>query len=109
MNIYTDPYSKLKSINKSIVNKALTSASGVGGALIPQHLEQVVTNAVPRLSVELAVMTPKYDPQSLHEFNQLTALNAIGSAMGESSTTPTTQPTFTISTQMQECMWSVFQ
>ena len=40
-------------------------------------------------------MTPKYDSQSLHEFDQLTALNGIGAAMGESSITPTTQPTFT--------------
>jgi hypothetical protein len=82
--------------NKSLIQKALTGASGTGGAaLIPQHLEQIITNAVPRISPELAIMTPKYDAQSLHEFNQLTALNAIGAAMGESSVTPTTQPTFT--------------
>jgi hypothetical protein len=82
--------------NRSLIAKSLAGAAGTGGnALIPQHLEQVVTNAVPRLSPELAVMTPKFDNQSLHEFNQLTALNAIGAAMGEGSTTPTTQPTFT--------------
>ena len=80
--------------NKNMIRKALTSASGSAGALIAEHLEAVVTNAVPRISAELAVMTPKYDSQSSHSFDQLTALNGIGAAMGESSTTPTTQPTF---------------
>lgn len=89
-------FNKWAGENRSTIQKALAGASGANGAaLIPQHLEQIVTNAVPRISPELSVLTPKYDPQSLHEFNQLTALNNIGAAMGESSTTPTTQPTFT--------------
>lgn len=89
-------FNKWAGENRNLIQKALSGASGANGAaLIPQHLEQIVTNAVPRISPELAILTPKYDPQSLHEFNQLTALNAIGAAMGESSTTPTTQPTFT--------------
>ena len=91
-------YNRLMGENKSLIAKSLTSAAASGGALIPEHLEQTVTNAVPRISVELAVMLPKFDPQAVHSFNQLTALNGIGAAMGESSTTPTTQPTFTRNT-----------
>ena len=46
--------------NKNLIQKALTGAAGTGGAaLIPQHLEAIVTNAVPRISAELAIMTPK--------------------------------------------------
>lgn len=79
---------------KNLIQKALTSASGSGGALIPQHLEEVITNAIPRLSPALAMVSSEYDPQKLHEFNRLTALPSVGGAMGESATTPTTQPTF---------------
>ena len=88
-------FNKWAGEDRNLIQKALSGASGANGAaLIPQHLEQIVTNAVPRISPELSVLTPKYDPQSLHEYNQLTSLNAIGAAQGESSTTPTTQPTF---------------
>lgn len=88
-------FNKWAGENRNLIQKALSGASGANGAaLIPQHLEQIVTNAVPRISPELSILTPKYDPQSLHEFNQLVSLNNIGAAMGESSTTPTTQPTF---------------
>jgi hypothetical protein len=80
--------------NKSLLQKALTSAVNVGEALIPQHLEQVITNAIPRLSPTVAMMTPKFDNQKLHEFNRLVTLPGIGGAMGESAVTPTTQPLF---------------
>lgn len=87
-------YNRWAGENKNLISKALTSASGSGGALVPQHLEAIIANAVPRISPELAMVTPKYDAQSLHEFNRMTALGGIGGAMGESATTPTTQPTF---------------
>lgn len=87
-------YNRFAGENKNLISKALTSASGVGGALVPQHLEAIIANAVPRISPELAMVTPQYDAQSLHEFNRMTALGGIGGAMGESATTPTTQPTF---------------
>lgn len=80
---------------KNLIQKALTSASGSGSALIPEKLEEVITNAVPRLSPALALMSAEFDNQKLHEFNQLTSLPAGGGAMGESATTPTTQPSFT--------------
>ena len=86
-------YNRWAGENKNLISKALTSASGSGGALVPQHLEAIIANAVPRISPELAMVTPKYDAQSLHEFNRMTALGGIGGAMGESATTPTTQPT----------------
>jgi len=87
-------YNRWAGENKNLISKALTSASGSGGPLVPQHLEAIIANAVPRISPELAMVTPKYDAQSLHEFNRMTALGGIGGAMGESATTPTTQPTF---------------
>ena len=90
MNIYTDPYSKLKSINKSIVNKALTSASGVGGALIPQHLQQIITDTVIRLSPEMSVITPMKAKSNLYEFNRKTSLPFAGGSAGESSVIPAT-------------------
>lgn len=40
------------------------------------------------------MITPKFDSQKYHEFNRLTTLPAAGGAMGESATTPTTQPVF---------------
>lgn len=81
--------------NKSLIRKALDSTTGVGGALIPQKLEQVITNTVVQLSAELAVVNPRFDNQKLHEFNQITALPSAGGAMGEGATTPTRQSAFT--------------
>lgn len=87
-------YNKYAGENKSLIRKALTSVTGSGEALIPQHLEQIITNAVPRLSPTLAMVTPKYDAMKYFEFNRLTALPTAGGAMGESAVTPTTQPSF---------------
>lgn len=87
-------YNKFIGENKNLIQKALTAASGSGGALIPEKLVQVLTNAVPRISPEVAMMEPEFDSQSVHSFNRLTALGGIGGAMGESAVTPTTQPTF---------------
>lgn len=86
---------KYAQVTKATLKKALSAAAGSGQALVPEHLEQIITNAVPRISPELALVTPKYDPQQTHSFNRLTSLGSIGGAMGEGSTTPTTQPTFT--------------
>lgn len=80
--------------NKSQLAKALTGAANSAGALIPQHLEAIITNTLPRISPELAMVTPQFDNQSLHEFNRLIALGGIGGAMGESAVTPTTQPQY---------------
>jgi len=88
-------YNKFSGENKSLIQKALTSATASGEALVPQHLEQTITNALPRLSAALAMITPKFDNQKLHEFNRLTTLPGVGGAMGESAVTPTYQPAFT--------------
>jgi len=87
-------YNRLAGENKSLVQKALSSATGVGEALIPQHLEQVITNALPRLSPTLAMIEPKFDNQKYHEFNRLVSLPDAGGAMGEGATTPTYNPNF---------------
>jgi hypothetical protein len=80
--------------NKALIRKALTSGSGVGGALIPEKLETVITTTAVRLVPELAMPVLKYDPQKYHEFNRLTTLPSAGSAMGENSTTPTRNSVF---------------
>ena len=77
--------------NKALLQKALTSGAVSGGPLIAEHLETVITNQLVRLVPELAVPEYKYDPQSVHEFNRITALPTPGSAMGEASVTPTRQ------------------
>ena len=76
---------------KRLLQKALTSDSGSGGALIREHLETVITNELVRLVPELAVPEYKYDPQKTHQFNRITSIPSAGSVMGENSTTPTRQ------------------
>ena len=83
-------FNKYSNDQQSLVQKALlTSATGVGEALIPQHLEKIITNLAVRLSPEIAVITPRYDAQKYHEFNRLTTLPGGGGSMGEGATTPT--------------------
>lgn len=79
--------------NKNLIRKAFSSASGVGQPLIPEHLEEVVTNTLVRLVPELAVPVLKFDPQKFHEFIRLKTIPSAGSAMGESSVTPTRNST----------------
>lgn len=79
---------------KSLVQKALSSDSGSAGALIPQHLEKLITNTIVQLVPEIAVIDPQYDSQKYHEFNRLTALPGGQGAMGESGVTPTSQSTY---------------
>ena len=87
-------FNKYAQENKSLIQKALTSATNVGEALIPEHLEEVITNTIVRLSPEIAMVTPRFDAQKFHEFNRLTALPAAGGAMGEGAVTPTRNATY---------------
>lgn len=94
MNIYRFNQLYAHPANKGLIQKAmLTSASGVAEGTIPEHLEDVITNTAVRLVPELAVPVLKFDPQKYHEFNRLTSIPSAGSAMGESSTTPTRRST----------------
>ena len=79
--------------NKSIIEKALTTATGVGAGLIPQNLEEQITDTVIRLSPEMALVTTKPIEGKTHEFNRLTSRPAPGGAMGENATTPITNST----------------
>ena len=45
--------------NQGLIKKALTSASGVGEALIPEELERTITDTVQRMSPELALVESK--------------------------------------------------
>lgn len=74
---------------RNLVQKALSSVTGQGEALIPQKLEQVITNTILYLLPEMAIIEPEFDNQKLHEFNRLIALPKQGGAMGEGATTPT--------------------
>ena len=74
----------------SNINKALTSASGVGEALIPEKLEEAITQTILRLAPEVAMVLAKFLRTKKISFNRVTSIPAAGAAMGEISTTPTT-------------------
>jgi hypothetical protein len=86
-------FNGLRKERQSLIRKALDSSVGAtqvsASPLIAQKLEKIITNTVVRLAPELAVVEPEYDPQKLHEYNQLTALPAAGGFMGEGAVTPT--------------------
>lgn len=81
----------IKEKRKALIRKALDSSTQSGGALIPEHLEKIITNAVVRLSPEMAVIQPEFDNQKYHDFNRLVKLPRAGGFMGEGAVTPTTQ------------------
>ena len=72
-------YNKYK--DEDLLQKALTSATGVGGALIPENLEKEITNTIIRLSPEMALVFLKRIAGKTHEFNRLVALPRTGGAM----------------------------
>ena len=78
----------------SLVQKALTTATGSAQALTPQHLEKLITTTIVRLLPEIAVIDPTFDAQRYHEFNRLTSLPTGQGAIGESAVTPTSQSTY---------------
>lgn len=73
----------------TLIQKSLTSDSGVGEALVPEKLEEVITNTAVRLVPELQLPSLQFDNQKTHEFNRLISIPGAGSAMGEGATTPT--------------------
>jgi len=87
MNSLINQYNKYRESN--LLQKALTSATGVGEALIPQNLEKEITNTIIRLSPEMALVYMKKIAGKTHEFNRLTALPRTGGAMGEAASTIT--------------------
>jgi hypothetical protein len=78
---------------ETLIKKALTSATGVGEALIEQNLEREITNTIIRLSPELALVMAKKISGKLHEFNRLTSLPRTGGAMGEAGATTVSNST----------------
>lgn len=72
------------------LQKALTTASGVGQGFSPQSLEKNVTDTVIKLQPELALITGVPIASRTHDFNRKTALPNPAGAMGESATTPDT-------------------
>lgn len=95
MNDLVYQYNIFRNENKSLIRKALDSTTSTGGAyLIPQHLEKVITNTLPRLRPELAMVVSKYDALKIHTFNRLTGLPDADTAMGEGGVTPTYNSTY---------------
>jgi hypothetical protein len=80
--------------NRSQIAKALTSATGVGGALSPQSLQKVVTNTIILLSPEIQMISARQVGSKTPEFNRLTSLPAAVGAMGEAGVTRTTQSAY---------------
>jgi hypothetical protein len=80
--------------NLTLFEKALTTASGSGGALISESLEREVTNILMRLSPEISLLYLKKIQSNQHKYNRYTALPGIGGAMGESGSTPVGQSTY---------------
>lgn len=72
------------------IQKALTTASGVGQGMSPQSLEKNVTDTVIKLQPEVALLSGVPIASRTHDFNRKTALPAPAGAMGESATTPDT-------------------
>lgn len=89
-----EQYNALGAQRKTLIQKALTSQTGSGEALIPEKLEKIITNTVVRLSPEMAVIQPEFDNQKLHSFNRLKKLPRAGGFMGEGATTPTSQGSY---------------
>lgn len=83
-------FNKYASENRSLIEKALTTATGVGGALIPENLEKIITDTLIRLSPELAMAEGKKISGKTHEFDRLIQRPSRGGAMGENATTPIT-------------------
>lgn len=81
-------FNKYAQENESLIAKALSTASGVGEALIPENLEKIITDTLIRLSPELAMIETKKIAGKTHEFNRLTERPSRGGAMGETATTP---------------------
>ena len=83
-------FNKYAQDNQSLIQKALTTATGVGAALIPENLEKLITDTLIRLSPELAMALMKKISGKTHEFNRLIQRPSRGGAMGENATTPIT-------------------
>jgi hypothetical protein len=87
-------YNQNPQFAKSLVNKALTAATGSGGPLTPQILERLITNTMVGLAPEIAVIVPKQVAGKYAEFNRVTALPAAHSTMGDGATTPVRQSSY---------------
>jgi hypothetical protein len=77
--------------NKTLIKKALSTASASGGTLPPEHLEQMITDTVNRLSPELAMLegSIKKIGSNKRRFNRITSKPKRGGAMGDTAVTPT--------------------
>lgn len=95
MSAFIKQFNKLSRDNGNLLQKAiLTSAPNVGEALIPEKVEQIITNLIPRLAPEIAVLKTKSWPSKNYTYRRLTSRPAAGGAMGEAGTTARTRGTY---------------
>jgi hypothetical protein len=86
MDIYQTMNEFVKT-DPTAIQKALTTAAGIGQGFSPQSLEKNVTDTVIKLQPEIALLNGIQIASRTHDFNQKTALPAPAGAMGESATT----------------------
>ena len=94
MNPLIQDFNNFQRSNQTLIFKALTDATNVGNALVPEDLEQIVTDTCQRLSPELNLLVTKKIASDSHKFNQIYALPGMSGSMGEGATTPVTQSGF---------------
>ena len=85
-------FNELMKNNQVNLEKALSTANA--SALIPEYLDKVITNILQRLTPEFSLFVLKKIASNVYNYNRLTALPAIGGAMGETGTTPASQSTY---------------
>jgi hypothetical protein len=89
-------FNKLANNKGNLLQKAiLTSATNVGEALTPKKVEEIISNLLPRLAPELAIIKTKFWPSKNYSYRRLATRPSAGSAMGEGAVTPTTRGTYT--------------
>lgn len=81
--------------NRTLLQKALLSTdSSSAEALLPENLENAITNTVIELVPELELVDPHGIAGKVHEFNKLLSIPGAGSAMGEAAVTPSRSSSF---------------
>jgi hypothetical protein len=79
----------------ALLQKAIfTSAPGVGESLIPPKFEKIITNLIPRLAPEIAIIKAISWAAKFYQFRRLTSRPAAGGAMGEAGATRATRGTY---------------
>lgn len=95
MSLLQRQFNKNFKLNGNLLQKAiLTSAPDIGEALIPEKVEEIITNLIPRLAPEIAILKTVSWKSDFYKFRKLTSRPKAGGAMGEGGTTNRTRGTY---------------